>query len=394
MPGVRNATFLQNKYVNSIPLWSSATAQAYKTGWDGVVNHAGYGISWGTGGVYYWSQYNMEKSGEDTINWGFHSAPESVNPVISEWVWDYMVIDSVYEFLLVRNPYNIAEDVGMLADSWGTGSWGPGGQYVYIDFNLKDNVTFHDGNKLMAEDVKFSLEFYRDCGPGVAWGYSAVADLVNVTVTTPGEGGSVRVFYETGSAWATHLCGYAEIMNRRIWLNASAYYGWGYNPTQPPAARWPNASSSLAVRDYLHYQMDAYDPNDSEPGPDGTVDLAQDGTGPWVFVGIGGTWETIDLMAFRDHHMFQDDVENFLEAAFNDNGNVNYAGSVNSYPETDRSINEFDMIKVDYAMFTNSSNTPGTAYGEFNADADFNDDNKVNVVDLTTAGANYGTKGG
>ena len=396
-PGVHNATFLQNKYACSIPLWSSATAYGYRTGWEGVVNHVGYGTTWGTGGVYFWSLFNMEKAGTNKIRMGLHSAPDSLSVVSSEWVFEWEVLDVIYETLIVRNPYNLAEEEPMLATSWSTGTWD--GDKVYVDFTLKNNVTWHDGTKLTAEDVAWGLEFIRDCGTGVAWNYMMMADVENVTVTTPGEGGSVRVYFTTGSAWALHLAGFLEFPNKRMWMNASAHFGWGYDPTKPPGVgpgkRWPSDAQRMMVRDYHPYRDDVYDPTSATPKADGTFDLAQDGTGPWVFVGVTGVWESIDLVAFRSHHLFQDDVEAYLAAAFNDRGNVNYLGSTYTYPSTDRRVDEFDMTKVEMAMFTDAAiDPPGSGWGQYNVDADFDDDNKVNIADYTNAGANYGTRGG
>jgi len=402
--GMHELTFLQNYYVNSIPLWSSASAMAYLTVWDGVVNHAGYGPVWGTGGVYYWSLYNMRKAAENTINLGFKTSPEGLSVVSSEWVWDWIVLDAMYETLIVREPYDLSKDQPMLASSWSTGSWAGG---LYIDFNLKSGVKWHDGTFLTAEDVKFGLEFIRDCGSGVSWNYPQVDQLENVTVTSSGSGGSVRVYLNTESYWAVHQVGYLEFPSRKVWMNASAAFGWDYDPTKPPGVgpglRWPNDTARMSVRNYHPYDDDVYDPTSATPNADGTVDIAQDGTGPWKFVGYTGpidAVETIDLEAFREHHMTQDQVTALLEQAFNGVGNVNYDGSAHETDYgtagigIDRVIDEPDIILLTKAYLTTNSDPAGIDWSEWNVDADFNGDNTVDDLDIAVASFFYGKSAG
>jgi hypothetical protein len=346
----------------------------------------------------------MRKAAEDTINLGFKTSPEGLSVVSSEWVWDWVVLDAIYETLIVRNPFDLSKDTGMLASSWSTGSWAGG---LYVDFNLKPDVQWHDGTLLTAEDVKWGLEFIKDCGPGVAWNYAMVTELENVTVTSSGPGGSVRCYFNTESYWAVHLAGYLEFPSRKIWMNASEYYGWGYNRTKPPGIgagyRWPSDGQRMAVRNYHPYDDDIYDPASATPQSDGTLDIAQDGTGPWVFVGYTGpidAVETIDLEAFRSHHMSPVAVTALLESAFNGVGNVNYDGSANAAAYTtagigiDRVIDEPDIILLTKAYLTTSGDTPGIDWSEWNVDADFNGDDTVDDLDIAVASFFYGKSAG
>jgi ABC-type transport system substrate-binding protein len=405
--GVHNATYLLNKYVSSIPLWSSSSSMAYRTGWTGVVNHAGYGITWGTGGVYYWSFLNMRKSGTDTINMGFKSNPEELNVITAEWVWDYIVLDAIYDGLIVRNPYNLADHKGMLATDWSTGTWG--GNKVYVDFTLKSGVKFHNGKTLTAEDVAWGREFMRDCGPGVAWGYPTLKNIYNATVLVGGEGGKVRLYMKTGSYWALHDAGFIEVLNPDIWKAAGQALHWGYNEVThtfdgpgKDNVYGTEDDGANSVRLYLPYKDDYY------PGGtgDGIKDLSQDGTGPWVFLSVTGVWEYIDLAAFRpgipetpwqvnQYHMSQSEVEDYLNTAFHKVGNVNYPGSAhetdynNAGMGIDRSIDVVpDILLIERAAGTNSLGTAGIDWNKWNVDADLNGDNKVTGADYGIANFN------
>jgi hypothetical protein len=198
-----------------------------------------------------------------------------------------------------------------------------------------------------------------------------VTDLRNVTVTSSGPGGSVRCYLNTQSYWGVHLVGFLEFPSRKIWMNASAHYGWGYDPTKPPGIgtglRWPNDAGRMAVRNYHPYDDDIYDPTSATPNADGTVDIAQDGTGPWIWVGYTGpidAVETIDLEANREHHMTQSYVTGLLAKSFNAIGNVNYDGSVHETDyntagiNIDRVIDEPDIILLTKAYLTDSGDTP------------------------------------
>lgn len=403
--GMHIATYVQNKYVCSIPLWSSASAEAYRTGWEGVVNHAGNHICWGVGGVYGWTFFNMEKTGETTINVGFKSNPEGFSVVKSEWVWDWIVLDNIYETPLVRNPYNLAEDRGMLADSWSTGTWDT--DKIYVDFQLKSGVKWHDGTDFTAEDVKWGLEFIRDCGPGVAWNYANLAELDHVEVLTPGAGGEVRCYFTTGTYWASHNAGMTPFPSRKIWMAANEAYGWGYDPTKEPGYgpdnRFPSREQAALVREYNPWEDDIYDASIQgyNPDGDGILDLAQDGTGPWIYVGADPLLqEYIDLTANREHHLTQDGVRSFLSEAFHNIGNVNYFGATHEAEYTtagigiDNVIDEADVILIEKALFTASGDPSGIGWDEWNEDGDINGDGSCDDLDYAIGGFNYGKTAG
>lgn len=404
---MKKSTYIQNKYVNSIPLWSAASAEGYRTGWEGVINTAGYHLMYGTGGIYYWTLFNMYKADDNTIDAGFKANAEELSVVSSEWVWDWIVLDAIYETLAVRNPHNLAKDRGMLAESWTTGTWDT--DKIYVDFKLKDGVKWHDGTLLTAEDVEWGLEFIRDCGPGIAWNQMAVQDVEDIEVLTPGPGGEVRIKYSTGSFWAVHLAGFTEFPSRKIWMAANEAFGWGYDPTKPPGygpgLRFPDHDHALMVREYKPWKMehDVYDASIQgyNPDGDGILDLAQDGTGPWVWVGSDPLMqEYYDLEAFRDHHISQEEASNYLAFAFHETGNVNYLGSAHEADYiaaglgTDRVIDEADMILMEKSLFTTSADPAGTGWDEWNEDADVNGDASVDDLDYAIAGFNYGSSAG
>ena len=90
-----------------------------------------------------------------TVRIGIGGSPDSLNPgngLLSE---SYTLYELVYD-----TPIAVTEDltfVPELATDWSVSDDG-----LTWTLNLIDNATFHDGTPLTSEDVKFTLELYRD----------------------------------------------------------------------------------------------------------------------------------------------------------------------------------------------------------------------------------------
>jgi hypothetical protein len=267
----------------------------------------------------------------------------------------------------------------MLAESWTTETWDT--DKIAVTYTLKPGIKWHDNTTLTPEDVKWGLEFIRDCGPGVAWNYMMVRDVDHVD--TKAEDATlgdldVKVYYTTGSYWATHLAGFLEFPSRKIWTAADETIGWGYDPDTHTFV------DRMKVREYRPREQDLYNAATQGAGSDGIVDLAQDGTGPWKFVGVTGIWEFIDLEAFRQHHLSQAEVESYLSDAFWSVGDTN----------RDRIVDISDMQVIARSLGTDDTWTHGTDWDQYNVDADLNSDGKVDATDLGMAGRSYGKSAG
>ena len=172
-------------------------------------------------------------------------------------------------------------------------------------------------------------------------------------------------------------------------MAASQAIGFNYDPTKPPGVgagkRWPSDANRMKVREYHPWEQDVYDAATGGVGSDGIIDLKQDGTGPWIYVGADPLLhEYIDLEANRNFHLSQTEVSSFLADAFHAVGDVNKDGI----------INISDMTAVARSYGTNSTWPQGTDWNQYNPDADLNDDGKVDITDLGMAGRSYGKVGG
>jgi len=167
----------------SVPLWSNAGSKAisriYTGGnkwtpttpndgenayrgkyWEGAVNRPAHGLD------DFYSFLNMRPAdykrgdGENmTIRWGFKvSEIERLNPVYSEWVWDWNILSLIYESLLVRNPYNLAEFIPWLAENFEVGTYNHPvyGECSKVKLVMRADATWHDGTPITTADVYFT----------------------------------------------------------------------------------------------------------------------------------------------------------------------------------------------------------------------------------------------
>lgn len=90
-----------------------------------------------------------------TVRIGYGGSPDSVNPGLALLTEAFTMFELVYD-----TPIAIAPDgtyIPELASSWDVSDDG-----LTYTLHLVDNAVFHDGTPLTSEDVKFSLETYRD----------------------------------------------------------------------------------------------------------------------------------------------------------------------------------------------------------------------------------------
>lgn len=153
--------------VAAIPLYQSAGVIGASAKWEGWINMKGYGV--GTGAGAFWSLLNAHPKDipfGGTLRFGFKSEPEDLNPVRGQWVWDWYVLQEIYEGVpFTIHPYTL-EDFPWTA-TWKTEPWeyAPGKKGMKITYKLAENMTFHDGKPVTAEDVKFTYEFFMKYQP-------------------------------------------------------------------------------------------------------------------------------------------------------------------------------------------------------------------------------------
>ena len=343
-----------------IPMWSMAAVKAYKTGWTGVVNNAFFGIDNG------YSFLNMYKAGDDTIDYGFKSDIEQLNIVTSEWLWDINVLGLMYDSMIGTNPFNLAPTEWFLATACAVTTWDSGvdPEATHMVWTINTNALWHDGNNVTVDDIKFSIEFNKVCGSGVSWNYPLVSDVYDVSVA----GNQVTVRMKHGSAWAFQWIGGLPIIQKSIWEKIQDGTG----------KVWTDSGwNSMVVRQY--------DPVTADKDSSGTMDIFEDGTGPWKFVSYSmGNYVRLD--ANLNYYRTQDDIAGRLQNMFHYGaGDCDESGTVN--------IVDMGMYQLAFGFTGNPSDPPHMTppyYPGYNSACDLNKDGIVNIDDMGVAGMNYG----
>jgi ABC-type transport system substrate-binding protein len=343
----KTAGYLFLKYCPSVPLYCLRLVEAYKTGWTGVVNMAGYGID------NYWSFLAMSNPNDITIDLGLKGVFGSGSDFNVIAQGGMGVSGLMYEGMLGYDPFNLAPTELFIANATSVGSWdatGVGGDSdaTYVNFTIRDNVFWHNATgqprrALDIYDVNFTFYYVKACGTGVA-------DFDHV-VLYPSEN-KIGIYYGKRSIWALQWAGCLPIINRDIWSHVA------------PA----NAQS--------------FDPTVSDVNGDGVPDIYEDGTGAWQLTSYSSA--AASLTEDRRYYLSRTFISNRLAEMFHyDAGDINENSVVNAQ----------DMGFMVRAMFTNNVTSPKTplrGWGVWNPDCDLNYDGVVNVLDLALVATNYG----
>ncbi|RLI44585.1 hypothetical protein DRO69_07040 [Candidatus Bathyarchaeota archaeon] len=105
----------------NIPLFCSKSFFAWRTWLLGVCNMMGYGPE----NTYtFMNAYKASGAPEpDRIRVGWNQPPEAVNIMFSSWVYDYGILDRIYEGGQAVNPYDLSTDQAWIVQDWSVSTW-------------------------------------------------------------------------------------------------------------------------------------------------------------------------------------------------------------------------------------------------------------------------------
>jgi ABC-type transport system substrate-binding protein len=215
-------------------------------------------------------------------------------------------------------------------------------------FKIRDGVYWQDGNPLTAEDVEFSINFTKACGPAVAWTYSSVEYVNRTNVIHNATGNYVEVYMNVKSMFALQWIGGLAIIPKHIW--EEQFPDWntpGWNSM--PVRSWAPWTISYTV---------------------GKAKTKCFGTGAWVFK----EWSHgnyISLEAFTNHYYTPSELEGKLEDSF-----WQFMGDVNK----NHRVDGFDLAKMAAALYP----------GGYDESCDFDKDHDVDSKDLYVLEINFG----
>ena len=227
---------MQRIWIHACPeiiLYENCLLFAYRTDrFEGYANDALHGVPG------FWTNYKVHLKQSQggpfggTFRWSLPLDIDNFNPMVttSAYAWD--VLAELYD-TLVTTDYQ-GNDIPWLASSWTIATHSdnasvPSG-HTRITFNMIQNATWSDSQPLTADDVAFSLNFYRDAS-GNPFGPSLV-DMTAAYATTTYQ---VVVEFSTESYWHLHDCGYQYIIPKHFFIahgiTTSNWSSW--NPRPP-----------------------------------------------------------------------------------------------------------------------------------------------------------------
>jgi len=401
-PAAIEAQYVMAKYIPIIDLWAAKGVKGYRTGWDGVVNYAGFGTdnSWSFQLMNWIDGTGTSRNGPaNTIVYGFKSDVSALHVLTSEWLWDWNVLGLIYDSLIARNPYNLPDEIGTLATSWSSTNSYPGWEGKTVcTYTMRTDALFHDGSPVKPADVAYTILCVKAGGAGNVWNYASTMDVNKVEI----QGQTIRVYFNVASAFAVHWVGFLPIINKDLWedaIGAGTVAGYtGFIPDDTNGVYLPGTyANPAAIRAYHPWESTA-------AGDPAKNDLSEDGG--WIYSFVSYTvGNNVALSAFSQMYTTIEwpgaspiTFANFIPKAFNRVGNVNYPGGYGAnagWYTTDRRIDIDDLRRVITSLPSLATQLPwGTGKRQYNPDCDTNKDARVNVIDLATACVNYYKKQG
>lgn len=242
-----------------IVLYQKSVISAYRTDrFDGFVNDVHTGVpSWWT---YYRSHPKLANGGPfgGTLRTTYDMEIPSFN--FMTLVDDYPVeamLSVMYDSLLKQGPNGV--EMGWMAKSYNMETHDdnpavPDG-FTRVTFELYSNLTWTDGNSITAEDIAFSINYYRDT-PGGPYG----PDFWNMTQAVEMTTYKVRFQFNTESIWHLGSIGYKPIIPKHIFveIGLNGWNTWNPNPSENEMV----TSGPFNVSTYVPSEMIEFDAND------------------------------------------------------------------------------------------------------------------------------------
>ncbi len=211
--------------------YENVLLSAYRTDrFDGFINDVSNGVpGW-------WTNYKIHLKTSaggpfgGTFRWSNPLDLDTFNFMASTSAYTANVLNQLYDQLIMLDPDG--NDMLWLAESYVVETHAdnptiPDGS-TRITFDIIQNATWSDGVPLTAEDIAFTLNFYRD-SPGNQFG----ADLTSLSAAYAPTPYSCIVEFDTESYWHVHVAGYKPIIPKHVFEEIGTQNWNTWNPHPP-----------------------------------------------------------------------------------------------------------------------------------------------------------------
>jgi peptide/nickel transport system substrate-binding protein len=360
-----------------IPMYSRIYFNAFKPGFEGIVNSPGYGSdnTWTFLDIH-WELGHPNERIEDskrTVNWILCGEPERpLSPLYGYTAATWEIMVRTMDCLMKVNPYT-HEDLPWMAESWEIVETPGGPGAMNITFHLRRDIFWQDGRPYTAEDAAFNWLFLRD--NQIPRYQSMWEHIIDVEAVTNYE---VRVCLDVTSQFLIYdLACTAAMLPPPVWKP------WDGQPLENILAYDPSTDTTPPAHAGPWFGW--RDPATGQPL--GAVTCLY-GTGPFIFDFYDTIGLYAEMHAWRCYWKMTDEIQDQLKEMRHHVGNVNYPGSYFESVYIEKGIGVDDYITiVDMALMARAygkfSFEPwGVGWGLYNPDADINDDGVINTRDI------------
>ena len=207
-----------------IPLFTSDDVHAIRKEWTGYVCMPGGIFNWYNRLTTINLQHEDMEYGADFIM-AYPSYIRYYNPIMGTDGRSALVVSMVYDDL-------VAYDADMNLTPWLASDWTVSTDGLTITFNLVEDAMWHDDVPLTAEDVKFTIDFYK--GQDVPYDTPLMSRIDSVE--TDGDY-TVIVHMAEPYAWAVNDFEDVPIMPKHIWEDKD--WDWAVHPDTMPIGSGP-----------------------------------------------------------------------------------------------------------------------------------------------------------
>jgi hypothetical protein len=271
-------------------MWNTAGYSGFLSNVEHAIPMSAYQA--GTSTAAYQTLMNAYMAGNEfggTIRWGFMNDFSALSVYMSQWVWDWNILQEIYDSLIGYDPYHFEVDYGVMAESWEVGNWTYlGDTCTKVTWHLRHDMYWHDippkadraygiaprgtgalhvdalGNPdpqppipVTADDFVFTFMYIGESWD--AWNWGAVADVAYVDAPDPY---TVTVYYFTYMPiWAAHWCGGLPIMPKFIWGKIPVAEAGDYDPLAEKtlSGSGPFTFNYTAYVPHQYVRLDKYD---------------------------------------------------------------------------------------------------------------------------------------
>ncbi|MFO7835406.1 MAG: ABC transporter substrate-binding protein [Candidatus Thorarchaeota archaeon] len=292
---------MQKIWVYQSPMiiaYENEEISAYRTDrFEGFVND----VSGGVPG--YWTNYKVHLKDDEggpyggTFTWSNPLDLDTFNTMVSSSAYTNNILMMLYDSLITID-WN-GEDLNWLCTDYEAlthddDSDVPDG-HTRFTFDMVQNATWTDGEPLTAEDVAFSLNYFRDA-PGNPYG----VDLTDVTAAYAKTPYTLEVEFSTESYWHLHNIAYKPVLPKHIFTEIGLE-GWNtWNPDPPSdemvtsgpfnvSEYQPGEFCEISRNPNYFFAPDyTVDENGGPLGPDYTLAVVAGAVGAAVVILVGG----------------------------------------------------------------------------------------------------------